>query len=491
MVMPENSGQTPPTGASFFARFTAEFSREPALAVSEGTLTYAQYAALIHATAENLSASGLQRGDRAAFLLPNCRELVVLILAALERGIIGIPLNTRLPAGQIEAMLQQTGSRVLIAADESLGRLLPGVQVLPAGELVPKRPSPTPHPPLQEPELEQECNCIFTSGSSGSARAVVHTFGNHYFSALGSQQNIPVSPGDRWLLSLPLYHVGGLAILFRTALHGGCVVIPPVRTSLADFLQQEKCTHVSLVATQLLRLLQQPKLQPVLQKCKAILLGGSAIPASLLRQAHSLGLKVHTSYGSTEMSSQITTTRPGASLDELMTSGFLLPHRELNISSQGEILVRGRTRFKGYLQQDGLITPFDETGWFATGDIGSLRQDGALVISGRKDNMFISGGENIHPEEIERALLQHPQVMQAIVVAVPHAEFGMRPVAFCEMTGEEGTSREALRTWLGSRLPRFKIPERFFPLPSHPEAGFKPDRRRLQELAKKLVQVQP
>ncbi len=471
----------------FFSRFTAEFSAEPALATENGTLTYAQYAALIHATAQNLAAAGLQRGDRLALYLPNCAELAILLMAALEGGIISVPLSTRLPAGHIPNAMQQTGCTALVTAEKPRERELAGLSLLPARELVPATPSPAGHRPLREPHFEQESNCIFTSGSSGRARAVLHTFGNHYFSALGSQHNIPVQPGDRWLLSLPLYHVGGLAILYRTALHGGCVVIPPPQMQLADFLQQEKCTHVSLVATQLRRMLQKPELVPVLQRLKAILLGGSAIPEPLLSEAHGLGLRVHVSYGSSEMSSQITTTRPGADVSELLTAGFVLPHRELIIATDGEILVRGKTRFKGYLEHDDLLTPFDAQGWFATGDIGRLRGDGALQVFGRKDNMFISGGENIHPEEIEMELLQHPGVVQAVVVAVPHAEFGMRPVAFCEITTTEETSFDALRTWLGDRLPRFKIPDRFFPLPGQHGGGLKPDRRQLQELAAEKI----
>jgi O-succinylbenzoic acid--CoA ligase len=162
------------------------------------------------------------------------------------------------------------------------------------------------------------------------------------------------------------------------------------------------------------------------------------------------------------MTSQVTTTPPAADLETLRTSGSCLPHRELRISEDGEILVRGGTLFAGYVERDHLRQPFDAEGWYHTGDLGTLDERGNLIVSGRRDNLFISGGENIQPEEIEWHLGQLPGVEQVVVVPVPDAEFGNRPAAFIRSSnaGSEADYRAALE----AVLPRFKVPCAFLPL---------------------------
>ncbi len=341
----------------------------------------------------------------------------------------------------------------------------PNVLVLPRPELLPEQP-------LTE---------ILTSGSSGQPKAALHTWGNHLASAEGSLAHIPLQPGDTWLAALPLFHVGGLAILIRTALAGAHVAFPSQDMPLEQALATFRPSHLSLVPTQLYRLLQNPKNIPLLQNCKAILLGGSAIPSALVVKAFALALPIHTSYGSTEMSSQICTSRPGASLAELHTAGPVLPGREVKISSEGEICVRGATRFAGYVSSGGLDTPFDAEGWFSTGDLGQLTAEGWLKVSGRRDHRFISGGENIQPEAIEAALLRHPDILQAMVVPVPDPEFGQRPVAFIEALLPIAAAE--LQASLKSELPTFMLPIAYLDWPQHPHTGLKPSRQNLQILA--------
>ncbi len=144
-------------------------------------------------------------------------------------------------------------------------------------------------------------------GALGSAKAVVHSLANHFYSALGANQLMPLNPGDRWLISLPLYHVGGLAIFFRTLLSGATMVVPSEKLTLAETLTNKKISHLSLVPTQLQRLLQSSDGIDSLLQLKLILLGGSPIPETLLDQSEELGLNINTTYGSTEMASQVAT----------------------------------------------------------------------------------------------------------------------------------------------------------------------------------------
>ena len=236
------------------------------------------------------------------------------------------------------------------------------------------------------------------------------------------------------------------------------VVLPEPDVPLGEAVAG--ATHVSLVSTQLLRLLREGGFEA--GRLEAILLGGGPLPTSLVDEAADLGLPVHTSYGLTEMASQVTTTPPGASRKELHTSGRPLPHREVGISGDGEILVRGETLFAGYVEGDA-------DGWFHTGDIGDLSENGYLRVLGRKDNLFVSGGENIHPEEIEEALSSLAGVEVAVVVPFPDPEFGARPVAFVRMA-DGVVESETLARALEKVLPRFKIPVVFHNWPE--EAGF-------------------
>jgi O-succinylbenzoic acid--CoA ligase len=151
---------------------------------------------------------------------------------------------------------------------------------------------------------------IFTSGSSGFPKAVIHTLANHFFSALGANRVMPLNPGDRWLMSLPLFHVGGLAIFFRSLISGASIVIPAKNKSLIQNIEKNKVTHLSLVPTQLQRILKTGEGRESLHKLKLILIGGSTIPESLIEHFSNLGLKIQTTYGSTEMASQVATSSP-------------------------------------------------------------------------------------------------------------------------------------------------------------------------------------
>jgi O-succinylbenzoic acid--CoA ligase len=324
---------------------------------------------------------------------------------------------------------------------------------------------------------------VFTSGSTGGPKAALHSLGNHYYSALGSNENIPLGPGDRWLAPLPFYHVGGLGVLFRCLLSGATIALPGAGEPIGEAVDRLGATHASLVATQLRRLLREDSVPGTL---RAVLLGGGAMPESLLDDAVEAGLPVHTSYGMTETSSQVTTTPSGASRETLRTSGRALPHRELRISDSGEILVRGRTLFLGYLDGDGLRDPTDEAGWFHTGDLGHLDGAGYLTVRGRLDNMFVSGGENVQPEEIEAALKRLPGVEESVVVPVPDTEFGHRPVAFVRVGGETRVEEISRRL---EPLPRFMVPVAFHPWPEA-DSGMKPDRARLERLARESREIQ-
>ena len=261
-----------------------------------------------------------------------------------------------------------------------------------------------------------------------------------------------------WLPSLPLFHVGGYAILFRVFLAGASLVLDDRTQPLKERLERQPITHLSLVPTQLWRLLAQG-FDPARTRLRELLLGGAAIPEPLVNQLKALGFTPKSSYGLSEMGSQVCTGQPaGAGV-----VGRPLPGREVCIR-QGEICVRGDTLFAGYFQAGELVLPLDEEGWFHTRDKGHFTPDGELVVEGRLDNLFISGGENIQPEIIEQRLVDHGAVAQALVVPIPSAQWGQRPAAFIDWLAEP-VPHDELATWIRHSLPGFMVPDRWLPWP--------------------------
>lgn len=505
-----------------FAEIAKKYLDYPAIIGPDYRISYRDYFHWISAIADGLRERHISPGERIAVLAPNCREYPALLMALWQIGAAAAPLSPRFPERQIAALLEKTGCSRLVRLQKPpqpatrcsmldarfsiLDLNIPDIrnpiptksrtslfanrdEIFPDFKSDPTRGSGgMRHPNIP---LDRDATLIFTSGSAGAPKAALHTFGNHYYNARGSNLNIPFGPGDRWLLSLPLYHVGGMAILFRALAGGGAVAIPDPGMPLIEAIPRLQATHLSLVATQLFRLLREDAPGKILANLKAILLGGGAIPASLIRQAAGLNLPIHISYGCTEMASQVAATPPGAR-EKLSTSGRVLKYRELKIAPGGEIQVKGETLFRGYVRGTALEQRRDAQGWFPTGDLGALDEDGYLIVRGRKDNMFVSGGENIHPEEIEAQLCQMEGIEQALAVPLGDDEFGMRPAAFVKMQPGKTLDEQALRRFLETRLARFKIPDYFFPWPEKaPQRGIKSDRRFFKQLAETLRRSSP
>jgi O-succinylbenzoic acid--CoA ligase len=294
----------------------------------------------------------------------------------------------------------------------------------------------------------------FTSGSTGLPKAVAHSANNHLYSAAGLLSTMAFDSCDSWLLSLPVFHVSGLAIVWRWLLTGATMVMPT-----EDGLLNDLCgvTHASLVPTQLQRILDSGDISRL--ALKRVLLGGAVIPTELTNAAKENGIECWLGYGMTEMASTVTAKladgQPGV--------GNVLHYRELRIE-KGEVLVRGECLALGYYRSSGIMNITNEEGWYQSNDLGHVI-GAELHIQGRSDNMFISGGENIHPEKIELALLAHDAIEQVIVIDVADDEFGQRPVAVIKMT--QPVSHDELHTFLKETLTPFECPVRYETMPEH------------------------
>lgn len=318
---------------------------------------------------------------------------------------------------------------------------------------------------VRDAHLPGAATILCTSGSTAQPKLVVHALDQHLASAHAAAAALDLNPGDTWLLNLPLHHVGGLAPIFRAIVSGGSLAIPAEGEDVTEALQHHSPTHVSLVATQLRRCIDDDEASAALARAKCVLCGGGPFDRELLRRSIERGIPIAVSYGSTETASLITLEREPAFVLQPGCAGTPLPGRRVQVTDDGEILVAGSTLLWGYLEQGQLTDPRNADGWFATGDLGSLDSDGRLTVAGRRDRMFISGGENIHPEEIELALLSIDGVVEALVEPISHPEFERRPAAFVRLAPDKAMSAGDLARALAPRLARFKIPDRFGRLP--------------------------
>ena len=466
-----------------------KFDRNPAIIFPGGKLNYRQYSEKIRQVAANLLKRKIKAGSYIAVLSENNWQYVVLILALIQIKAVAVPLNIRYPNKRLlEILIEIKCKKVFISNEFKKINFKQINSVLDIDEIFADEFSADEYNNNLEINYDQPVTILFTSGSNGKPKAVLHTFGNHYYSALGSNKNIVLGLDDCWMITLPFYHIAGIAILFRTLIAGSACYIPDPAKDISSHLKNQRVTHLSLVPTQLHRWLSEDTMTDYTRSLKAILIGGSQIPQALIKQSLQRNLPVFASYGSTEMSSQITTSSGKELRTNPASSGKILSHRELKINHDGEILVRGKTLGLGYVVHDGIIKFVDSNGWFHSGDLGHFDDNQNLIVTGRRDNMFISGGENIHPEEIENHLRFIDNIFDACVVDVPDAEYGARPVAFIRMNSNNKIDETYFKNYLIDKIAGFKVPVRFYPWPEGKDS-FKPDRKYLKKLARKKVRI--
>ncbi|MFL5840514.1 MAG: AMP-binding protein [Thermoleophilaceae bacterium] len=376
-------------------------------------IAYADLDAEATRWARALAADGVKAGDHIATTLAGV-DFALLLHALPKLGAVLVPINTRLTDAERDAVL----------ADAKPARTLDeGVRPRHEGDI----------PLRSEADPADVFARIYTSGTTGAPKPVELTYANFEASALANAENLGVEDDDRWLCCMPLFHVGGLSILTRSAINQTEAVIHErfdVQAVL-HALEDEAITLVSLVATQLRRLLDAGLEAP--PDLRAALVGGGPVPRDLVERADAVGVPVLPTYGLTETCSQIWTGRP-------------LPGVEMDTTPEGELLVRGPMVAPGAIAEDG---------WLHTGDRGSIDAEGTLTVEGRIADTIVTGGENVSAAEVEEALLSHPEVEDVAVVGRPDPEWGQAVTAF--VVG--AVDPVELRAHAGKRIAGYKLPK--------------------------------
>ncbi len=454
----------------WLGRRAADLPHRLALAVGSERLSFGELDRCASRAARQLAGLGVREGSRVALLLRNGAPFVILTHALARLGAIMVPLNTRLAPPELAWQLQDSRAAVLVYDDAlaSQAAVATSLEATPVSLSVLEASVETNVPLRDRIDPSAVQGLIYTSATSGRPKGVLLTYGNHWWNAIGSALNLGVHRGDCWLAALPLYHVGGLAILWRSAIYGIPVIVH--ESFGPDAVNREidrgQVTLISVVSTMLQRMLDARGVRPWPSSLRCILLGGGPAPRALLERCVRLGVPVATTYGLTEAASQVATLPPEDFSGRLGSAGKALFPAELRVwaapGEVGEILVRGPSVMKGYADRPEETALAVRDGWLHTGDLGYLDAEGYLYVVERRDDLIISGGENVYPTEIENVLREHPAVEDAGVIGLPDPEWGQLVGAAVRLRPGARLTEDDVRAFCAGRLARFKVPRRMW-----------------------------
>jgi O-succinylbenzoic acid--CoA ligase len=466
------------------------FPDRTALIDTHQSFTYHRLDDAIDSAVTHLRERGIAPGDIVAVLANNSISYAILFFAGFRLGFTLMPLNIRLTESDWRNQLDKAECKLLVYGDRFKNT---------AASLSDKTISIDKFGPSDptfgidtdsEMELDRDALIIFSSGSAGDSHGVVLSWSNLYYSSKGIESILLYEANDCWLAVLPFFHIGGISILFRAALAWcGAYILDRFNSdAVIKVIAGNRIHYLSVVPTMLSDLIQKDR-QSNLGKLKAIIVGGAPFDESLRREVINRQLPVLTTFGMTETSSMVTLLPPGYPSEKLATAGKILPHRELIITNKnnqpvasgenGRIMVSGEVLFSRYL--DGGQGTINPEGWFDTGDMGHFDIDGYLTVTGRDDNIIISGGENIDLNQIENAIGTIDGITNAAIMARLDKKWGARPVAFVEVSDSK-LSEDSIAEKLRGILPSIMVPDRIMIVVSIPLTGSgKYDRQALRE----------
>jgi O-succinylbenzoic acid--CoA ligase len=440
-------------------------------------VTYTELDRQVGRWASSVRALDVAPGEPVAVLAGNGLPIAILAHAVPRARALFMPLNARLSASEMAFQLVDSRARFVLATREyaSLARdAAAEAEVAGAGVAVvdmddegwaAEAGEPMPGPPSIPPDTAH--SVIYTSGTTGRPKGAVLTHGNFHWSAVASAANLGVEAGDRWLACMPLFHVGGLSILLRSAIYGTTAVIHERfdEARVARALREDGISLLSVVATMLTRIFEVDD-EGYPASLRSVLLGGGPAPRPLLEAAARRGVPVLQTYGLTETASQVATLAPEDALRKLGSAGLPLLTSTVRIEVDGgpaepgevgEIVVAGPTVCAGYLHRADATAEAIRDGWLHTGDLGYLDGEGYLYVADRRDDLIVTGGENVYPAEVESALLGLEGVRDCAVVGVPDERWGALVTAVVTGDADPDALAEPLRRVLAG----YKVPRRF------------------------------
>jgi len=440
--------------------------------------------------ARKLAHLGISKGSHVGILSTNHSSMVITIHALSYLGAVIVLLNTKLTNRELQYQIDDAEISTLLYLDV-LAEKATHIQTNTMKSFTEVNSYGEIDQPLQEEiNLANPFTIIYTSGTTGFPKGVIHTYGNHWWSAIGSALNLGLSHEDKWLAVLPFFHVGGLSILLKSAIYGMPVYVMEKfdRHLFQKAIMEKGVTIASVVTVMLQRLLNDLGKKRYPNTFRCMLLGGGPAPEPVLLQAKDASIPVFQSYGLTETSSQIVTLSPTDALRKLGSAGKPLTPAQLEIATEnqnevGEIYVKGPMVTKGYFKNEEANMKSIQNDWLKTGDLGYLDEEGFLYVVDRRSDLIISGGENVYPSEIESYLLEIPGVSEVGVTGKQHEEWGEVPVAFIVKKEGATISKKDVIQFATENLASYKRPKDiYFVIELPRNASNKIVRHKLKEL---------
>ena len=498
------------TPLRFLERSASVWKDRPAVVSGKVTWTYEEHHARVRRAAALVREElGIEAGERLAVLLPNVAPMLELTYAVPGVGGVLVPLNTRLASPEYAYILEHCGARALVAyrglqqaldpAIEELGGDAPRVVWVEEGDApdseyedLLEAADPI---DLERPDDERTLISInYTSGTTGKPKGVLTNHRGAYLHALGVIAEARLTPRSSYLWTLPMFHCNGWAYPWAvTAMGAKHVCLPKVESGpIWKALTKEGVTHLCAAPTVLTTIVGADEAES-LDEPAQVFVGGAPPSPALLEQGARLNLQITHLYGLTETYGPLAVCAWNPDWDELEDDeqaklrarqgvGTVVSERLRVVDEDmedvpadgetlGEVVMRGDNVMMGYLDDEESTREAFKGGWFHSGDLGVVHEDGYVELRDRLKDVIISGGENIATIEVEQALAAHESVAEAAVVAAPHERWGEVPVAFITAAGGGEPDVEAIQEFARERLARFKVPKRIVVMDELPKTG--------------------
>jgi len=451
-----------------------------ALIKSNALVSYQTLFSTSYRLAKSFARNGIKKNNYVPLLIEDDQRFIVTIIAIWSLGAIPVPLNIKLIESEINSIINDYDFKFFITDNKSSFYYSKNqLMIIDLSEITIDDDKTL---TFSIPKLEQEAVVIFTSGSTGRPKGVVHTFSSLINSITNSNEILNHKEKDRWLASLPFYHIGGFQIICRSLFYGCSMILPESLqiNDLAKSINGLNPTHLSLVSTQLERLIHH-KVNPN-ESLRISLIGGGFVDDELMFEAEKLGWKPFRVYGSSETASMVSAISSNEIISKPQSLGKPFNNVEIKISDDSEILIKSNSLFKKYLDNEKETSFKLINGFYHSGDLGFIDDDGYLFIEARRTDLIVTGGENVNPIEVEKALLQIPFIKDVCVFPKQNKTWG-QIVACAVIVDDTSINEKMIKEMLKQKLAGYKIPKQFYFTDSLPRTSLgKLEREKIKKM---------